>query len=55
MTWTHLGASPLRTVVQVLLQRRYVQKVLNTHLVADASKALREVDVHVLVTTAYYC
>ena len=44
----NLGASPLRTVLQVLLQSRDVQQVRLAHLVADLREALREVDVHIL-------
>ena len=44
----NLGASPLRTLLQVVLQSRDVQQVRVAHLVADLREALREVDVHIL-------
>ena len=44
----HLRASPLRTMLEVLLQSRHVEKIRFAHLVADLREALGEVDVDVL-------
>ena len=51
MEWksqAHLRASTLRTMFEVLLQSRHMEKTRFAHLVADLRKALGEVDVDVL-------
>ena len=51
MEWksqAHLRASTLRTMFEVLLQSRHVEKTRFAHFVADLRKALGEVDVDVL-------
>ena len=44
----YLGASPLRTMLEVLLQSRHVEETRLAQLVADSGEALGEVDVDVL-------
>lgn len=47
-TLGYLGASPLRTMLEVLLQSGDVEKMRLAHVVADLGETFREVDVHVL-------
>ena len=44
----HFRASTLRTMFEVLLQSRHMEKTRFAHFVADLRKALGEVDVDVL-------
>ena len=51
MEWksrAHFRASTLRTMFEVLLQSRHMEKTRFAHFVADLRKALGEVDVDVL-------
>jgi len=42
-------------MLQVLLKGRHVEEILHTHIIANTSKTLGEVNVHILETKHYQC